>query len=104
MFSLLFRGESGVLTGQAVARLAQARYPAQILIVYKLKMASRAILFLGVPRQGQLVILRHAALQIFPRRDALGLTGKWAIRNIKSDVIIKLGSNYKKCTKHVISL
>ena len=63
-----------VLTGQAVARLAQARYPAQILIFFKLKMASPAILFLGIPRQGQVVILRPAGLQIFPRRDALGLT------------------------------
>ena len=34
-----------VLTGRAVARLAQARYPAQILIFFKLKMASPAILF-----------------------------------------------------------
>ena len=34
-----------VLTGRAVARLAQARYPAQILIFFKQKMASPAILF-----------------------------------------------------------
>ena len=85
-----------------MARLAQARYPAQILI-FKLKRASPAILFLGIPRQGQVVILRPAGLQIFPRRDALGLTRKWALRNNKWDVIIKLGCNYKKCTKHVIS-
>ena len=39
--------------------------------------------------QGQLVILRPAGLQIFPRRDALGLTGKWALK--KWDVIIKTG-------------
>ena len=85
-------------------RLAQARYPAQILFFFKLKMASPAILVLGIPRQGQVVILRPAGLQIFPRRDALGLTRKWALRNNKWDVIIKLGSNYKKCTKHVITL
>ena len=30
-------------------------------------------------------------LQIFPRRDALGLTRKWALRNNKWDVIIKTG-------------
>ena len=74
--------ESGVLTGQAVDRLAQDRYPAQILIFFKLKMASPAIHFLGIPRQGQVVILRPAGLQIFPRRDALGLTGKWALKII----------------------
>ena len=71
-----------VLTGRVVARLAQARYPTQILIFFKLKMASLAILFLGISRQGQLVILRSAGLQIFPRRDALGLIGKWALINI----------------------
>ena len=71
-----------VLTGRAVARLAQARYPAQILIFFKLKMASPAILFLGIPRQGQVLILRPGGLQIFPRRDALGLTGKWALKII----------------------
>ena len=54
-------------------------------------MASPAILFLGIPRQGQLVILRPAGQQIFPRRDALGLTGKWALINIKWDVIKKTG-------------
>ena len=59
-------------------------------------MASPAILFLGIPRQGQVVILRPTGLQIFPRRDALGLTRKWALRNNKWDVIIKLSSNYKK--------
>ena len=59
------------------------------IIIFKLKMASPAILFLGIPRQGQLVILRPAGLQIFPRRDALGLTRKWALRNNKWDVIIK---------------
>ena len=64
-----------------MARLAQARYPAQILIFFKLKMASPSILFLGLPRQGQVVILRPAGLQIFPRRDALGLTEKWALKN-----------------------
>ena len=80
-----------LLTGRAVARLAQARYPAQILIFFKLKMASPAILFLGIPRQGQVVILRPTGLQIFPRRDALGLTRKWALRNNKWDVIIKTG-------------
>ena len=58
---------------------------------FKLKMASPAILFLGIPRQGQVVILRPAGLQIFPRRDALGLTRKWALRNNKWDVIIKTG-------------
>ena len=69
-----------------------------------MKMASPAILFLGIPKQGQLVILRPAGMQIFPRRDALGLTRKWALRNNKWDVIINMGSNYKKCTKRVISL
>ena len=54
-------------------------------------MASPAILFLGIPRQGQVVILRPAGLQIFPRRDALGLTRKWDLRNNKWDVIIKTG-------------
>ena len=54
-------------------------------------MASPAILFLGIPRQGQVVILCPAGLQIFPRRDALGLTRKWALRNNKWDVIIKTG-------------
>ena len=49
----------------AVARLAQDRYPAQILLFFKLKMASPAILFLGIPRQGQVVILRPAGLQTF---------------------------------------
>ena len=58
---------------------------------FKLKMASPAILFLGIPRQGQVVILRPAGLQIFPRRDALGLTRKCALRNNKWDVIIKTG-------------
>ena len=48
---------------------------------FKLKMASLAILFLGIPRQGQVVILRPAGLQIFPRREALGLTGKWSLKN-----------------------
>ena len=90
--------ESRVLTGRAVARLAQARYPAQILIFFKLKMANLAIFFLGIPRQGQVVILRPAGLQIFPKKDALGLTKKWAVskntrkwvlRNNKRDVIIK---------------
>ena len=33
-----------------MARLALARYPAQILIFFKLKMASPAILFLGICR------------------------------------------------------
>ena len=80
-----------VLTGWVVAYLAQARYPTQILIFFKLKMANPAILFLGIPRQGQLVILRPAGLQIIPRRDALGLTGKWALKNNKWDVIIKTG-------------
>ena len=65
--------------------------PGQILIFFKLKMASPAILFLGILRQGQVVILRPAGLQIFPRRDALGLTRKWALRNNKWDVIIKTG-------------
>ena len=65
--------------------------PAQILIFFKLKLISPAILFLGIPRQGQVVILRPAGLQIFPRRDALGLTRKWALRNNKWDVIIKTG-------------
>ena len=40
---------------------------------------------------GQLVILRPAGLQIFPRRDALGLIGKWTLKNNKWDVIIKTG-------------
>ena len=74
-----------------MARLAQARYPAQILIFFKLKLANPAILFLGILRQGQVVILRPAGLQIFPRRDALGLTRKWALRNNKWDVIIQTG-------------
>ena len=65
-----------------MARLALARYLAQILIFFKLKMASPAILFLGIPRQGQVVIFRPARLQIFPTRDALGLTGKWALKII----------------------
>ena len=47
--------------------------------------------FLGIPRQGQVVILRPAGLQIFPRTDALGLTRKLALRNNKWDVIIKTG-------------
>ena len=74
-----------------MARLAQDRYPAQILIFFKMKMASQAILFLGIPRQGQVVILCPAWVQIFPSRDALGLTRKWALRNNKWDVIIKTG-------------
>ena len=41
--------------------------------------------------QGQVVILRPAGLQIFTRRDALGLTRKWALRTSKWDVIIKTG-------------
>ena len=74
-----------------MARLAQARYPAQILIFFKLKMASQLYFFLGIPRQGQVVILHPAGLKIFPRRYALGLTGKRALRNNKWDVIIKTG-------------
>ena len=58
---------------------------------FKLKMASPAILFLGIPRQGQVVILRPTGLQIFPTREALGLTRKWVLRNNKWDVIIKTG-------------
>ena len=54
-------------------------------------MATPAILFLGIPRQDQVVILRPAGLQIFPRRDALGLTRKWALINNKWDVIMKTG-------------
>ena len=54
-------------------------------------MASPAIPFLGIPRQGQLVILCPAGQEIFPRRDALGLTGKWDLINIKRGVIIKTG-------------
>ena len=81
------------------ARINWAGYgpssPGQIsspdIIIFKLKMASPAILFLGIPRQGQVVILRPAGLQIFPRRDALGLTRKWALRNNKWLVIIKTG-------------
>ena len=80
-----------VLTGGAVARLAQARYTAQILIFFKLKMAGSAILFLGISKQCQVVILRPVGLQIFPRRYALGLTRKWALRNNKWDMIIKSG-------------
>ena len=38
--------------------------------------------FLGIPKQDQVVILRPAGLQIFPRRDALGLTRKWALKII----------------------
>ena len=44
-----------------------------------------------VHNPGQLIILRPAGLQIFSRRDALGLTRKWALRNNKWDVIIKTG-------------
>ena len=44
-----------------------------------------------VHNPGQLVILRLTGLQIFPRRDALGLTRKWALRNNKWDIIIKTG-------------
>ena len=54
-------------------------------------MVAQLYLFLGIPRQGQVVILRPVGLQIFPRRDALGLTRKWALRNNKWDVIIKTG-------------
>ena len=74
-----------------MARLAQARYPAQILLFFKLKIASPAIIFLGIPRQGQVVILRPAGQQIFPMMDALGLPRKWALRNNKWGVIIKTG-------------
>ena len=74
-----------------MARLAQTRYPAQILIYFKLKMSSPATPFLGIPRQGHVLILRPAGLQIFSRRDALGLTRKWALINNKWDVIIKTG-------------
>ena len=44
-----------------------------------------------VHNPGQLVILCPAGLQIFPKRDALGLTRKWALRNNKWDVIMKTG-------------
>ena len=54
-------------------------------------MATPAILFLGIPMQGQVVILRPAGPQISPRRDALGLTRKWALRNNKWDLIKKTG-------------
>ena len=54
-------------------------------------MASPAILSLGISMQGQVVILRPAGLQIFPRRDALGLRRKWALRNNKWDVTITTG-------------
>ena len=74
-----------------MAGLARARYPAQILIVFKLKWLAQLYFFLGIPRQGQVVILRPAGLQIFPRRDALGLTKKWALRNNKWDAIVKTG-------------
>ena len=47
--------------------------------------------FFSNTRQGQVVILYPAGLQIFPRRDALGLTRKWALKNNKWDVIIKTG-------------
>ena len=43
-FSLLFRGEQGI-NWAVVAHLAQDRYPAQILIFFKMKMASPAICF-----------------------------------------------------------
>ena len=67
-------------------------------------MASPAILFCGIPNPGQLVILRPAALEIFPRRDALGLRRKWALRNNIWDVIIKNWAvNIQKRTKQVIS-
>ena len=44
-----------------------------------------------VHNPGELVILRPVGLQIFPRRDALGLTRKCALRNNKWDVITKIG-------------
>ena len=90
MFSLLFRGERGInWAGCGPSSPGQISNPD--INFFKLKMASPAILFLGIPRQGQVVILHPAGLQIFPRRDALGLTRKWALRNNKWDVIIKTG-------------
>ena len=52
---------------------------------------SDAIGLIVVHNPGQLVILRSAGLQIFPKWDALGVTRKWALRNNKWDVIIKTG-------------
>ena len=90
MISLLFRGEQGInWAGCGPSSPGQISSPDTNF--FKMKMASPAILFLGIPRQGQVVILRPAGLQIFPRRDALGLTRKWALRNNKWDVIIKTG-------------
>ena len=54
-------------------------------------MASQLYFFCGIPNPGQLVSLRPAVLQIFPVREALGLTRKWALRNNKLDIIIKTG-------------
>ena len=74
--------EIRVLTRWAEDRLTQARYPAQILIFSRWKWLAQLYVFWGIPRQGQLVILRPTGLRIFPRRDALGLTGKWALKII----------------------
>ena len=78
---------SRVSTGRAVARLAQAIILCRPNIqpryyFFKVKMASPAILFCGITNPGQLVIIRPAVLQFFPRRDALGLIGKWALKII----------------------
>ena len=90
MFSLLFRGEQGInWAGCGSSSPGQISSPD--INIFKLKMASPAILFLGIPRQAQVVILRPAGMQIFPRRDALGLTRIRALRNNKWDLIIKTG-------------
>ena len=83
--------ESRVLTGRAVARLAQDRYPAQILIFLRWKWLVQLYVFLRNTQARSTCYSPPAGLQIFPRRDALGLTRKWALKNNKWDVIIKSG-------------
>ena len=77
MISLLFRGEQGI-NWACCGPSSPGQISSPDTTFFKMKMASPTILFLGIPRQGQVVILHPAGLQIFPRRDALGLTRKWA--------------------------
>ena len=96
--------ESRVLTGRAVACLAQARYPAQILIFSRWKWLAQLYFFWGITNVGLIAFLRPAGPEIFQDEEGCILPRKWALKNNKWDVIKKLGSNYKKCTKHEISL
>ena len=59
---------------------------------FKMKKASPSIrLFEEYPGKVNLLFSAPLGCKLFPRGDALGLTGKWALKNNKWDVIIKTG-------------